>query len=181
MSKELKTLKDLYVHELKDIYSAEKQITKALPKLAKAANSEELKSAFERHLKQTEGQINRLEQVLKRLGESTAGPKCKGMEGLLAEGEEFCKEEASDSVLDAGLVVAAQKVEHYEIAAYGSVCTFAKLLGFDKDLQILRETLSEEVETDEKLTQLSQEINPNAESGLEEEEEEMGTMAKSHR
>lgn len=169
----LETLAELYVHELKDIYSAEKQITKALPKLAKAANCEELKAGFEEHLQQTEGQIERLEKIFKRLGESPNGPKCKGMEGLLAEGSEFIEEEAAPSVLDAGMIVAAQKVEHYEIAAYGSLCTFAEHLGYEEDLELLKETLNEEEDTDEKLTQLAEShINEEAETGEDENEED---------
>ncbi len=152
----LNSLADLYVHELKDIYSAEKQITKALPKLAKAASSDDLKKGFQEHLKQTEGQINRLEKIFRRLGESTSGPKCKGMEGLLEEGSDFTEEPASAEVLDAGMIVAAQKVEHYEIAAYGSLCTFAKLLGYDEDLDLLKESIAEEEETDQKLTVLAE-------------------------
>lgn len=170
MAKSLETLKDLYVHELKDIYSAEKQITRALPKLAKAASSDELRNAFEEHLEQTEGQIQRLEQIFKRLGESTTGPKCKGMEGLLEEGSDFIKEKASPEVIDAGMIVAAQKVEHYEIAGYGSICTFAKLLGFEEDLALLKETINEEETTDEKLTELAQNINLQAESDEDESE-----------
>jgi ferritin-like metal-binding protein YciE len=161
-SEKLESLEDLYVHELKDIYSAEKQITKALPKLIKAASSEELKGAFEEHLKQTEGQINRLEKIFERLGESTSGPKCEGMEGVLKEGEALLKEEASDEVLDAGIITSAQKVEHYEIASYGSLCTFAELLGHQEDAELLNQTLGEEKETDKKLTEL-------AESGVNEE------------
>ena len=184
MSK-MTSLQDLYVHELKDILSAEKQLTRALPKLAKAADSEELKSAFEEHLQQTETQVTRVEKILKRLGESASGPKCKGMEGLIAEGDEFSKEEATPAVLDAGMVVAAQKVEHYEIAAYGSLCTFAELLGFDEDLELLKQNLSEEEETDERLTEIGETLNEQAEQsqgGEEEEnndEEEMETSNKS--
>jgi ferritin-like metal-binding protein YciE len=177
MSKKLVSLEDLYLHELKDVYNAEKQITKALPKLAKAASSEELKSAFEEHLQQTEEQISRLEQIFERLGESTTGPKCKGMEGLVAEGDELSKEDAEDPVRDAGLIVSAQKVEHYEIAAYGSLCTFAEILGYKEDMELLKETLNEEEETDEKLTQIASQLNEEAQqaegsSESEESEEE---------
>lgn len=177
MSKELKTLKELYVHELKDILSAEKQITKALPKLAKAVNSEELKAAFEEHLQQTENQIARLEKIFQALGESTSGPKCKGMEGLLAEGEDFTKEDAAPAVLDAGLIVGAQKVEHYEIAAYGSLCTFAEILGHEEDLELLKETLAEEEEADERLTQIAQNLNHEAEQEESNEEYETAKSA----
>jgi ferritin-like metal-binding protein YciE len=156
------SLEDLYVHELRDIYSAEKQITKALPKLIKKASSQELKESFQEHLQQTEGQINRLEEIFQRLDQNSAGVKCAGMEGLLKEGEELFKENASPEVLDAGIIVAAQKVEHYEIAAYGSLCTFAEALGYDEDLELLKQTIEEEKTTDEKLTEL-------AESGINEE------------
>jgi ferritin-like metal-binding protein YciE len=158
----LEKLQDLYVHELKDIYSAEKQITKALPKLIKKASSPELKKSFEQHLKQTEGQINRLEEIFERLDESSSGQKCAGMEGLLKEGEELLKEDANPQVMDAGIIVNAQKVEHYEIAAYGSLCTFAEQLGFEDDLELLKQTIEEEESTDEKLTEL-------AEAGINEE------------
>jgi ferritin-like metal-binding protein YciE len=182
MSKELKSLHDLYIHEIKDIYSAEKQLTRALPKMAKAARSEELRQGFETHLEETEGQIERLEEILKRHNQSTTGPKCKGMEGLLAEGEEMIQEEGSDAVIDAGLIVAAQKVEHYEIATYGSLCTFAKMMGHDEDLELLKETLNEEESTDEKLTEVAMTINEEAEEGSEEaheEEKENPAMARS--
>ncbi len=160
----LNSLAELYIHELKDIYSAEKQITQALPKLAKAASNEELKSAFEEHLMQTKEQISRLDKIFKRLGQSPAGKKCKGMEGLLEEGEELIKEDPAAEILDAGMIVAAQKVEHYEMAAYGSVCAFAEQLGFEEDLELLQETLEEEEMTDEKLTELGEStINQDAE------------------
>ena len=179
MSKKLETLNDLYIHELKDIYSAEKQITKALPKLAQAANSEELKAGFEAHLEETKEQITRLEKIFARLDESTSGPKCKGMEGLLEEGEEFSKEDAAPSVLDAGLIVGAQKVEHYEIAAYGSICTFAEMLGYAEDLDLLKETIKEEEATDEKLTQLAEALNQEANDSEESEDEEAEELVTS--
>jgi len=163
MSKKLESLKDLYIHELKDIYSAEKQITKALPKLIKAVNSKELKAGFQEHLEQTKKQITRLDTIFARLSENSSGPKCKGMEGLLEEGKDFSKEEAAPAVLDAGLIVGAQKVEHYEIAAYGSLCTFAGLLGYQEDLDLLKQSIEEEEATDKKLTQLSETLNQDAE------------------
>ncbi len=177
----LANLCDLYVHELKDIYNAEKQITKALPKLAKAASSPDLKSAFEEHLQQTHQQIERLDKIFQRLSKSSTGPKCKGMEGLLTEGDEFTKEEASPEVLDAGMIVAAQKVEHYEIAAYGSLCTYAEMLGFEEDLELLKETLNEEEETDQNLTQLAEShINEQAEKlGMDSEEEKLAVTNSS--
>ena len=164
----LKTLRDLYIHELKDLYSAEKQLTKALPKMATAASNEELKTGFEEHLEQTEQHIERLEQILEGLGESTRGEKCKGMEGLLEEGSKAMTEDAAVEVRDAAIIVAAQKVEHYEIAGYGSVRTFAEMLGEDEAAQLLQQTLDEEIETDEKLTELAESsINIEAETADE--------------
>ncbi|HEX5175558.1 MAG TPA: ferritin-like domain-containing protein [Chthoniobacteraceae bacterium] len=165
----LKTLRDLYVHELKDIYSAEKQITKALPKMAKAASHEELTEGFEEHLAQTEQHIERLETILEGLGESTRAEKCKGMEGLLEEGKKMMEEDAAPEVLDAALIAAAQRVEHYEIAAYGTVRTYAEMLGEDEAVQLLQQTLDEEIETDEKLTELAESaINVEAEMAEDE-------------
>ena len=160
----LNSLRDVFIHELKDLYSAEKQLTKALPKMAKAANNEELASAFEEHLSVTERQIERLEKVLSDLGETTKGSKCKGMEGLITEGEELISEDAAPAVLDALLITAAQKIEHYEISGYGSVRTFAEMLGETEAARLLQETLDEEVETDEMLTELAESsINADAE------------------
>jgi ferritin-like metal-binding protein YciE len=152
----MKSLEDLYVEELKDLYDAEHQILEALPKLAQAASAARLKAAFEQHQKQTEGQVKRLEQIFKERGESPNGKKCKGVAGLIAEGQELLKEEAEPEVLDAGLIAAAQKVEHYEIAGYGTVRTYAQLLGETKAAQLLQETLDEEGETDKKLTTLAE-------------------------
>lgn len=151
----LNTLSDLYVHELKDLYSAEKQLLKALPKMAKAATNADLKAGFEQHLEETKEHVARLEKVLAGRDASTRGPKCKAMEGLIAEGSDLMEEEGDPEVLDAGLIVAAQKVEHYEIAGYGSVCTFAKLLGDKAGLELLKLTINEEESTDKKLTKLA--------------------------
>jgi ferritin-like metal-binding protein YciE len=156
------TLKGLYVEELKDLYSAENQITKALPKMAKAASSEELREGFEEHLEQTKGQIERLQQIFEKLGEKPGGKKCLGMEGLLKEGAEVIGDDFEDAVMDAALISAAQRVEHYEMAGYGSVIAYAEVLGEDEAASLLRETLEEEKETDEKLTDLSKEINAEA-------------------
>lgn len=161
----LKSLRDLYVHELKDIYSGEKQIVKALPKMAKAASHEELVAGFEEHLAQTEQQIERLERILEGLGESTRGDKCKGMEGILEEGKQLMEEDASPDVLDAALIAGAQKVEHYEIASYGTVRAWAEMLGEDEAVQLLQQTLDEEIETDEKLSELAENAI-NAEAGM---------------
>ena len=151
----LNTLKDLYIHELKDLYSAENQIIKALPKMVKAATNDQLASGFQEHLEQTKEHAERLEKILSSLDQSTRGPKCKGMEGLLAEGGEMMKEEADEEVRDAGLIAAAQRVEHYEIAGYGSARTYASLLGDDEGKNLLQMTLDEEADTDKKLTALA--------------------------
>jgi ferritin-like metal-binding protein YciE len=155
------TLKDLYVEELKDIYSAENQIIKALPKMAKAASSEALKAGFEEHLQQTKLQVERLQEIFKLLDQSPTGKKCHGMEGLLEEGSEAIEEFEGD-VLDAALISAAQRVEHYEMAAYGTVRTYAELLDEPKHVSLLAETLQEEKDTDQKLTKLSKKINLDA-------------------
>jgi len=152
---ELATLQDLYVHELKDIYSAEKQLIRALPKMAKAASNEQLKASFKQHLEETKEHAARLERLLEAHEESTRGPKCKGMEGLVEEGSEMIEEDADEEVRDAGLISAAQRVEHYEIAAYGCARTYAQLLGHKEDAQVLQTTLDEEGATDKKLTALA--------------------------
>ena len=162
------SLKELYIAELRDIYNAETQLVKALPKMAKAANSEELSSGFEEHLEQTKGHVQRLEQIFEALGESPKGKKCAGMEGLVKEGAE-AMDEYEDEVLDAALISAAQRVEHYEIAAYGTVIAFAELLGESEHQSLLNETLQEEKETDQKLTELSKEINLEANQGAQSE------------
>jgi len=159
----LDTLEKLYINELRDLYSAENQLLKALPKMAKAASSEELSDAFEKHLEQTKGHVERLEQIFKQLDENPKGKTCHGMKGLIEEGSEILEEDGEDSVLDAGIIVAAQKVEHYEIASYGSVRTFANLLGKDEAVSLLQSTLDEESETNELLNQLAEGIvNPEA-------------------
>jgi len=160
------TLKDLYVEELKDIYSAENQIIKALPKMAKAASSEALTAGFEEHLQQTKGQVERLQKIFKLLNESPTGKKCHGMEGLLEEGSEAIEEFEGD-VLDAALISAAQRVEHYEMAAYGTVRTYAELLNEPKHVFFLAETLQEEKDTDQKLTKLSKKINLDANESVQ--------------
>ncbi|MBE2227436.1 MAG: ferritin-like domain-containing protein [Ignavibacteria bacterium] len=168
MSK-LKTLEDFFIDSLKDLYSAEKQITKALPKMVKAASSEELKEAFETHLQETEGQIDRLEKIGKSIGKALTGKKCAAMEGLIEEGKELMEEDTSPEVLDVGLIAAAQKVEHYEIAAYGCAVTYARLLEKDDIIGLLEETLEEEAAADEKLTAIADELNPEAMEPAEEE------------
>jgi ferritin-like metal-binding protein YciE len=167
----LTSLEDLLVHELQDIYNAEGQILKALPRMIKAASHPELKSAFEEHRLQTEGQVERLEQAFKLLGIPAKGKKCDGMAGLLEEGKKTMAEDAEPSVLDAALIAAAQKVEHYEIAAYGCVCTYAEMLGHDDVHELLGQTLEEEEETDQKLTALAETVI-NIDAEAEEESEE---------
>ena len=154
----------LLLNELHDLYSAEKQITRALPKLAKKTTNEDLRAAFETHLQETEGQIERLDRVFELLGKKASAKTCHGMQGVLQEGEEVLEEIAEGDIRDAALISAAQRVEHYEIAAYGSVRTYAQLLGQKEVAQLLQETLDEEGETDKKLTQLAKKINPKAES-----------------
>jgi len=164
----LDTLEKLYVDELRDIYNAENQLLKALPKMAKGASSSDLKDAFEAHLRQTESHVERLEQIFAELDESPKGKTCHGMKGLIEEGSEILKEDGEESVLDAGIIVAAQKVEHYEIAAYGSARTFARLLGQAKAAELLQTTLDEESETNESLNQLAEKmVNPEALIGTE--------------
>lgn len=152
----MKSLEDLYVDELKDLLNAENQILKALPKMAKNATSEELRSAFEEHLEQTKGHVERLHQIFEKRGVAAKGKKCKGMEGIIEEGKELLEEDMEDEVRDAALIAAAQRVEHYEIAAYGTVRTYARLLGDEEAADLLQETLNEEGETDHKLTELAE-------------------------
>lgn len=164
---EMKTLKDLYVNELKDLWSAETQILKALPKMIEAATAGELKEGFAKHEKQTEEHARRLEEILESLAESPEGKKCVGMEGLLKEGADLIEEEPTPDVLDAGLISAAQHVEHYEIAGYGTVRTWAGLLGHQEHVEILQQTLVEEEETDETLSKLAESVNVSAEAQAE--------------
>jgi ferritin-like metal-binding protein YciE len=152
----LASLEDLYVDELKDLYSAENQLLKALPKMAKAASAPKLSSAFESHLKQTRFYVTRLEQIFKKLGGSPKGKKCKAMEGLLAEGKELMAEDADAAVMDAALIGAAQRVEHYEMAGYGCVRTYARLLGHKDAADLLQKTLDEEGAADKALTKLAE-------------------------
>jgi len=152
----LKTLHDLLTHELQDLHSAEMQLVKALPKMAKAATNEDLKAGFEAHLEETRNHVTRLEEVGKICECKVTGHKCKAMEGLIEEGADLISEDAEDSVRDAGLIGAAQRVEHYEIAGYGTARALAGLLGFDEAVDLLTETLDEEKATDEKLTELAE-------------------------
>jgi len=159
----LDTLKTLYTNELRDLYNAEGQQLKALPKMAKAASSDELKDAFEKHLEQTKSHVERLEEVFEDIGEKPKGKTCRAMKGLIEEGSEILQEDGEESVIDAGIIVAAQKVEHYEIAGYGTVRTFAQLLGKDRSAELLQTTLEEESEANELLNKLAEDIvNPEA-------------------
>jgi ferritin-like metal-binding protein YciE len=153
---ELETLKDLYIDELKDLYSAEKQLSKALPKMAKAASHKQLQAAFLTHAKETEQHIERLERICRDLGVSPRGKKCVGMEGLVEEGNEMIKEKPDEDVLDAGLIAKAQHIEHYEMAGYGTVRTYARQLGFEEQAELLQQTLDEEGKTDHLLTELAE-------------------------
>jgi len=173
------SLKQLYMDELKDLFSAENQLVKALPKMAKAASSEELRTGFEKHLEQTKSHVQRLEEIFQSLDESPKGKKCVGMEGLVKEGSEVTEEGFEGAVLDAGLIGAARRVEHYEMAAYGAACEIAKVLGQTKHSSLLEKTLAEEKQTDEKLADLAKEINSQAnEEGSEEQQDSSPTGKK---
>jgi ferritin-like metal-binding protein YciE len=152
----LESLDSLFLNELKDVYNAEKQILKALPRMAKAASANALRDAFTKHLRETEGHVRRLEQIFKSLDQAPRGKKCKGMEGLLEEGKEIMEEEGAPEVIDAALIAAAQRVEHYEMAAYGCLRTYAQLLGHEDAAELLQQTLGEEEAADEKLTELGE-------------------------
>jgi len=160
----VESLEKLLVHELKDLYSAEKQILQALPRMANAATSSELKKAFQTHEKQTQEHVRRIEKIFDSLEGSPAGKKCKGMEGLIEEGKEILQEEMPEPVRDAAMIGAAQKVEHYEMAAYGTAREMAERLGMKEAARLLQQTLDEEGETDKLLTQIAQRVNPQAEA-----------------
>jgi ferritin-like metal-binding protein YciE len=172
-------LKELYIDELRDLYDAENRLVKALPKLAKASSSEKLREGFESHLEQTRGHVDRLKEILGALGEKPSGKTCAGMAGLVKEGDQMMGADFSDEVRDAALISAAQRVEHYEIAAYGCVSAWAQLLGESEANALLEKTLEEEKETDQKLTELSEEINAQAKgSGGEEERSDQPAPAR---
>jgi ferritin-like metal-binding protein YciE len=179
-------LKELYIDELKDLYDAENRLVKALPEMAKAAESDELRAGFEEHLEQTKGHVDRLRQIFEALDEKPSGKKCAAMVGLIQEGQDLMDEDFAGGVKDAALISAAQRVEHYEIAAYGCLKTWAGLLGESEARSLLEQTLNEEKATDEKLTELSEEINLQATgseassaSALEELEEERSAKKSS--
>ena len=154
----LESLETLFVEELRDIYNAENQLLKALPKMAKTASASELKQAFEDHLEQTKEHVERLDEIFEKLDKKPTGKTCKAMKGLIEEGSEIIEEDGEEHVIDAGLIAAAQKVEHYEIASYGTVRTWAEILGEDDAVELLQQTLDEEGETDQRLTELAQEL-----------------------
>jgi ferritin-like metal-binding protein YciE len=170
-------LRELFVDELRDIYDAEKQLTKALPKMAKAAASDQLRAAFEEHLEITRMHLERAEEVFKLMDMAARGKPCEGMKGLIEEGAEKIEELETGSTLDAALIASAQKVEHYEIATYGTLATFADVLNMQEAKDLLGQTLEEEKEADEKLTGIAGQINPEAETEQEGEQEEEGSVA----
>jgi ferritin-like metal-binding protein YciE len=167
------SLQELYLGELRDLYDAEHQIIKALPKMISKTSSEELNSALTEHLEVTRRQAERLEQIFENMGERAKAQKCKGMAGVIEEGNELLKEAEDEDVRDAGIIASAQKVEHYEIAGYGTVRTWASLLGEEDAVNLLQETLDEEKEADQKLTEISESINVEAQEGESEEEEQL--------
>jgi ferritin-like metal-binding protein YciE len=162
---EVNGLRDIYIDQLRDLYDAEHRLIKALPKMAKAADSEDLRSGIEQHLQQTKGHAERIEQIFESMGEQAKAKKCKGIEGIISEGSEVLHEDFDGPVKDAAIISSAQRVEHYEIAAYGSVRSFAEQLGETKAASLLQQTLDEEKEADAKLTKMSQVINPQAAGG----------------
>ena len=168
---QMDSLRELYVDELKDLYSAEKQLVKALPKMVKNATNPELQNAFAEHLQVTENQVARLEQIFEALGQSPRGKKCVGMEGLIEEAQELLEEDAQEDVLDAGLISKAQHVEHYEIAGYGTVRAYASTLGLTEQAELLQQSLDEEIEADKLLSELA-ESSINIEAAIADEDEE---------
>lgn len=177
----LDSLRTLWIEEMRDLYNAENQLLKALPKMAKRASTEELKEAFESHLEETHGQVARLEEIFERLGKKPTGKTCKAMQGLIEEGSEMMKEEGPDSVIDAGIIAAAQRVEHYEIAGYGVARTFASILGEDEAEDLLQETLDEEGAADEKLTEIAESIVNEEAEAVDEEEATVGGRSSRNR
>lgn len=167
------SLRQLYIEQLRDLYDAETQLVKALPKMAENSTSDELREGFEEHLEQTRGHVERLEQIFEALGQKPKGEKCKGMEGLVKEGSDVLAEDMDEETKDAAIIAAAQKVEHYEISGYGTARTYANLLGEREAAELLEETLEEEKETDAKLTELAEDINVQAAEGEAVEDEEV--------
>lgn len=180
MSMKLDSLRTLWVEEMRDLYNAENQLLKALPKMAKTASTPELKQAFETHLEETRGHVERLEEIFDKLGKKPSGKTCKAMKGLVEEGSEMMQEEGPDSVIDAGLIAAAQRVEHYEMAGYGAARTFASILGEDEAEDLLQETLDEEGAADEKLTEIAESI-VNEEADVEPQRQSSSRRASARR
>lgn len=176
----IESLNDLFIDQLRDLYDAENQLIKALPKMAEAVNSDELREGIEKHLEQTKGHAQRIEKIFETLGEKAKGKKCKGMEGVIKEGSEVLDENMDPDVKDAAIIAAAQRVEHYEIAGYGTVRTHANLLGEREAASLLEETLNEEKEADAKLTQLAESINVAAQQAEESDELEAESETESH-
>src|SRR5579862_2019277 len=172
------SLRGLYIEELRDLYNAETQLVKALPKMAKASSNDQLRQAFEEHLRQTTEHVSRLEQIFEQLEEKPSGKKCLGMEGLVKEGSETMKEDFADEIKDAAIIGAAQRVEHYEMAGYGTVKAFAELLGENEHVSLLEQTLEEEKQADQKLSQLAEQINSEAGQGQGEQGEEAGMESR---
>jgi ferritin-like metal-binding protein YciE len=168
----MQSIRELLIEEMADLYDAEKQLVKALPKMAKAASNEQLREAFENHLEQTRGHVERLEQAFQLLDHKAKGKPCQAMKGLIAEGKETMEEDLSDGLLDSAIICAAQKVEHYEISGYGTLSAWARSLGLDEVAGLLEETLAEEKEADEKLTQVGGDVLAESESASDQEEEE---------
>ncbi len=182
----MNSLEEVFVDKLKDIYDAERRITRALPKMAKAAANEDLANAFREHLEQTQGHIQRLEQIFDQLDQSAGRKPCHGVMGILEEGQEMMEKDAPEPLMDAALIAGAQEVEHYEMAAYGTLRSWAEVLGRNDAAKLLQQTLEEESETDEKLTKLAEQVNPQAMQvsegkGAEEDEERMATVGTSKR
>jgi ferritin-like metal-binding protein YciE len=175
---ELSTIKDLLEEEIKDLYSSEKQLTKAIPKMAKSSNNEELASAFEAHLKETENQVKRLEQVAELLGTEPTGKKCKGMEGVIEEGSEALDEDGDENVFDLGIIGAGARVEHYEIAGYTTAILLAQRLGESDAVKLLNESLKEEQAAESKLRSVAQAIVKSAPAAEEEGDDESGRKVK---
>jgi ferritin-like metal-binding protein YciE len=175
---EIQTMEDFYLKELKDVADAERQLLKALPKMAESATTDELRQAFEIHLRETDEQLRRVERILKNHGESATGPRCKGMQGIISEGEEFLEEEPDEMLIDVGLITSAQKVEHYEIATYGCLTTYARLLGYEEDARLLHRTLAEEKATDGKLSLLAEDFGLNEEAASGETPEDIQASEK---
>lgn len=175
------SLRDLYLEELKDLYDAEHQIIKALPKMVNKASSDELRNALQEHLEVTREQATRLENIFEQMGERAKAKKCKGMAGLVEEGSEILKEDMDEDVKDAAIISAAQRVEHYEMAAYGTVRTYANLLGENEAAELLQKTLDEEKQADQTLNEIAEQINVEAQGAEGEEEEERPSRRRTSR